>query len=275
LGHLRHLWTGWTGREYDVELGMYYHRARYYSQSLRRFIQEDPVEGSTSPYAYVHGSPLEATDPSGMIKQWLQDDGLAYKLSITAQSDARLNGLLEWGNETWEKYGSAGGGGQLVAIVANGDGTTREVPCSEMQSECAGWLAPLGRPLSPGEVKQLGNFCDHVRCGDVRIYPVGRGLTLGHDIFLSEDRQVLPFLAHEMTHVAQYEDWGPLVYYARGTWEQFRKLLGIGKDPYEIPSPLPLDRPYRKYGMEQQAMITQECFSGSPNACIVSPFHPE
>ena len=50
--HRRHLWI---------------HRARYYSQSLRRFIQEDPVEGSTSPYAYVHGSPLEATDPSGMM----------------------------------------------------------------------------------------------------------------------------------------------------------------------------------------------------------------
>ncbi len=61
---------GWTGREYDVELGMYYHRARYYSQSLRRFIQEDPVEGSTSPYAYVHGSPLEATDPSGMLDSY-------------------------------------------------------------------------------------------------------------------------------------------------------------------------------------------------------------
>ena len=29
---------------------MYYHRARYYSQSLRRFIREDPVEGSTSPW---------------------------------------------------------------------------------------------------------------------------------------------------------------------------------------------------------------------------------
>ena len=61
---------GWTGREYDVEIGMYYHRARYYSQSLRRFIQEDPVEGSTSPYAYVHGSPLEATDPSGMMDSY-------------------------------------------------------------------------------------------------------------------------------------------------------------------------------------------------------------
>ena len=35
---------GWTGPEYDVELG------------IRRFIQEDPVEGSSSPYAYVHGS---------------------------------------------------------------------------------------------------------------------------------------------------------------------------------------------------------------------------
>jgi len=58
---------GWTGREYDTETGLYFHRARYYAPTLRRFIQEDPVESGTSPYAYVNGSPLEATDPSGMV----------------------------------------------------------------------------------------------------------------------------------------------------------------------------------------------------------------
>jgi hypothetical protein len=36
----------------------------------RRFLQEDPLAGSASPYAYVNGSPLEATDPSGMIMDW-------------------------------------------------------------------------------------------------------------------------------------------------------------------------------------------------------------
>jgi RHS repeat-associated protein len=63
-GRLRY---GWTGREYDAETGLYFHRARYYSPVMIRFIQEDPVGSGIRPYAYVNGSPLEATDPSGMV----------------------------------------------------------------------------------------------------------------------------------------------------------------------------------------------------------------
>jgi RHS repeat-associated protein len=61
---------GWTGREYDAETGLYYLRARYYSPVQRRFLAEDPIASSTSPYAYVNGSPLEATDPSGMMTNY-------------------------------------------------------------------------------------------------------------------------------------------------------------------------------------------------------------
>jgi RHS repeat-associated protein len=61
----------WTGREYDVETGFYFHRSRYYSPAARRFVQEDPIgnEGSTNLYAYVDGEVLEATDPSGLFKK--------------------------------------------------------------------------------------------------------------------------------------------------------------------------------------------------------------
>jgi RHS repeat-associated protein len=105
---------GWTGREYDVEIGMYYHRARYYSQSLRRFIQEDPVEGSTSPYAYVHGSPLEATDPSGMMD--------AYEMRMP---DPREAGLLAGNGPggTIDGVSYAGNNGWLNGIVASGGAT--------------------------------------------------------------------------------------------------------------------------------------------------------
>ncbi|HSF30476.1 MAG TPA: RHS repeat-associated core domain-containing protein [Candidatus Tectomicrobia bacterium] len=74
---------GWTGREYDTETGLYFHRARYYAPTVGRFIQEDPVESSTSAYAYVNGSPLEATDPSGMI--------MSYEVRMT---DYRMDELL-------------------------------------------------------------------------------------------------------------------------------------------------------------------------------------
>lgn len=60
---------GWTGREYDPELGWYYFRARYYDLGARRFVQEDPAGygAGVNVYAYGNGSPLQGTDPTGMI----------------------------------------------------------------------------------------------------------------------------------------------------------------------------------------------------------------
>ena len=52
---------GWTGREYDSETGLSFHRARYYLPSLRRWTQEDPIgyRGGGNLYSYAGGSPLE------------------------------------------------------------------------------------------------------------------------------------------------------------------------------------------------------------------------
>jgi RHS repeat-associated protein len=57
----------YTGRE-DDGTGLYYHRARYYSPVLQRFISEDPLglaSGDTNPYAYVSNQPTTLIDPMG------------------------------------------------------------------------------------------------------------------------------------------------------------------------------------------------------------------
>ena len=75
----------WTGREYDQETGWYFHRARYYDPSARRFVQEDPLGhgGSGNLYAYVAGRPLEATDPSGMMmKEYKPAEGSAEVVAV-------------------------------------------------------------------------------------------------------------------------------------------------------------------------------------------------
>src|SRR5690606_16330901 len=68
--NLRHRWTG---REYDAEAGFYFHRARYFSPTLRRWTQEDPIGygGGGNVYAYVGGSPLHARDPNGLEKEYV------------------------------------------------------------------------------------------------------------------------------------------------------------------------------------------------------------
>jgi RHS repeat-associated protein len=59
-----------SGKEEDVELGVTYFGARYYSAYLGRWISPDPLTihglgGDVNPYAYVHGRVTTATDPFG------------------------------------------------------------------------------------------------------------------------------------------------------------------------------------------------------------------
>jgi RHS repeat-associated protein len=59
-----------TGREYDVETGLYYYRARMYSPELGRFLQTDPIgyRAGINLYTYCSNNPLNFVDPLGWDK---------------------------------------------------------------------------------------------------------------------------------------------------------------------------------------------------------------
>jgi len=87
----------YTGRRLDPETGLYYYRARYYSASLGRFLQTDPIGygDDMNMYAYVGGDPVNATDPSGAIAKLLK---VAYNVGRnTARNggDLKKSGLDE------------------------------------------------------------------------------------------------------------------------------------------------------------------------------------
>jgi RHS repeat-associated protein len=58
---------GFAGEWTDAESGFVYLRARYYDPATGQFLSRDPLVADTrSPYGYVHGSPLNGIDPTGL-----------------------------------------------------------------------------------------------------------------------------------------------------------------------------------------------------------------
>jgi RHS repeat-associated protein len=63
----------YTGEQFDKNLGQYYLRDRYYSQSVGRFTRSDSYQGnindplSLNKYLYTHGNPINGVDPSGQF----------------------------------------------------------------------------------------------------------------------------------------------------------------------------------------------------------------
>ncbi len=101
----------YTGRDYDSESSLHYYRARYYDQSVGRFIGEDPVgfNGGANFYRYVLNNPVKWTDAMGLssrdvqrieaachkcTKRYLTDPGL--RADVNTDLGGEWNDLTTW-----------------------------------------------------------------------------------------------------------------------------------------------------------------------------------
>lgn len=104
---------GYTGREWDRELGLYYYRARYYDPVEGRFVSKDPIgiggniynktsrvklsqylEAIISPYGYTENDPVNRLDPYGLSSLSATErmlEGLLKLLALAEKADTALD----------------------------------------------------------------------------------------------------------------------------------------------------------------------------------------
>ncbi len=153
-GELRYRWTG---REYDSETGWYFHRARYYSPAIRRFVQEDPIgyAGGANLYTYVGGRVLGSRDPFGLL---MTDPSVEMCVSaralylVTVYTSGRRTVELIGYEIVGAPYACGGGGGGGATGGGGGGGAPGPGPVGQTAPPPAPAPDPCRLQTRAGEV---------------------------------------------------------------------------------------------------------------------------
>jgi RHS repeat-associated protein len=122
-----------TGKEEDVEVGLYYFGKRYDAPLLGRWVSADPLTihsrgADPNAYSYVHGAVLKATDPHGLTDPFPPDPSrqlgkeiqARYQIAKTIVADTLLYAAASLAGGILGGPTGMGTGPVIVATLKNG-----------------------------------------------------------------------------------------------------------------------------------------------------------
>jgi RHS repeat-associated protein len=122
----------YTGQTWLSDIGLYYYKARFYSPTLGRFLQPDPIgyEGGLNVYAYAGDDPINGSDPSGLDGVYCTGSLIMQNEGTTCDFIGGMDAISVWfvvptgGGETAGSLAGSSAGGAPYRMPSSGAGAS-------------------------------------------------------------------------------------------------------------------------------------------------------